>query len=64
MCGAGWGPPHSWSATVERDAFVFVTPWDNHSFNAVLKDALDHLHQEWRHKAAGFVSQGGVSDGT
>ncbi|MGN9788035.1 NADPH-dependent FMN reductase [Nonomuraea sp. ZG12] len=54
-----------WSATVERgDAFVFVTPEYNHSFNAVLKNALDYLHHEWRHKAAGFVSYGGVSGGT
>ncbi|MET7458953.1 NAD(P)H-dependent oxidoreductase [Nonomuraea sp. NPDC005501] len=55
----------AWSATVDRgDAFVFVTPEYNHSFNAVLKNALDYLHQEWQHKAAGFVSYGGVSGGT
>ncbi|MEW9552777.1 NADPH-dependent FMN reductase [Nonomuraea sp. NPDC050783] len=54
-----------WSATVERgDAYVFVTPEYNHSFTAVLKNALDYLHHEWRHKAAGFVSYGGVSGGT
>ncbi|NUS01515.1 MAG: NAD(P)H-dependent oxidoreductase, partial [Nonomuraea sp.] len=54
-----------WSATVDRgDAFVFVTPEYNHSFNAVLKNALDYLHHEWQHKAAGFVSYGGVSGGT
>jgi NAD(P)H-dependent FMN reductase len=54
-----------WSATVERgDAFVFVTPEYNHSFNAVLKNALDYLHHEWHHKAVGFVSYGGVSGGT
>ncbi|MCA2227631.1 NADPH-dependent FMN reductase [Nonomuraea aurantiaca] len=54
-----------WSAIVERgDAYVFVTPEYNHSFNAVLKNALDFLHQEWQHKAAGFVSYGGLSGGT
>jgi NAD(P)H-dependent FMN reductase len=54
-----------WSAIVDRgDAYVFVTPEYNHSFNAVLKNALDYLHQEWQHKAAGFVSYGGVSGGT
>jgi NAD(P)H-dependent FMN reductase len=54
-----------WSATIERgDAFAFVTPEYNHSFNAVLKNALDYLHHEWNHKAAGFVSYGGVSGGT
>ncbi|GGS78990.1 NADPH-dependent FMN reductase [Nonomuraea spiralis] len=54
-----------WSATVDRgDAFVFVTPEYNHSFTAVLKNALDFLHHEWQHKAAGFVSYGGISGGT
>jgi NAD(P)H-dependent FMN reductase len=54
-----------WSATIDRgDAYVFVTPEYNHSFNAVLKNALDYLHQEWQHKTAGFVSYGGVSGGT
>ncbi|GAA3569370.1 NAD(P)H-dependent oxidoreductase [Nonomuraea rosea] len=54
-----------WSATVERgDAYVFVTPEYNHSFNAVLKNALDYLHHEWQYKAAGFVSYGGISGGT
>lgn len=54
-----------WSATVSRaDAFLFVTPEYNHSFNAVLKNAIDFLHNEWKHKAVGFVSYGGVSAGT
>lgn len=55
----------AWSATIERgDAFVFVTPEYNHSFNAVLKNALDFLHVEWQYKGVGFVSYGGVSAGT
>lgn len=54
-----------WSATVSRaDAFVFVTPEYNHSFNAVLKNAIDFLHNEWQHKAVAFVSYGGVAAGT
>lgn len=54
-----------WSATVDRaDAYVFVTPEYNHSFTAVLKNALDYLHHEWHHKPAGFVSYGGISGGT
>jgi NAD(P)H-dependent FMN reductase len=54
-----------WSALVAAaDAFVFVTPEYNHSFPATLKNALDFLHREWAHKAAGFVSYGGVSAGT
>jgi len=54
-----------WSATVDRaDAFVFVTPEYNYGFNAVLKNALDFLNQEWQHKPVGFVSYGGVAAGT
>ena len=48
-----------WSALVEgSDAFVFVTPEYNHAFNAALKNAIDYLHAEWQHKAAGIVSYG------
>jgi NAD(P)H-dependent FMN reductase len=54
-----------WSARVEAaDAFVWVTPEYNHSFNAPLKNAIDYLHQEWQHKPVGFISYGGVSAGT
>jgi len=35
------------SATISRaDGFVFVFPEYNHSYNAALKNALDHLNQE------------------
>ena len=55
----------SWSAIVAAaDAFVFVTPEYNHSFPATLKNAVDYLNQEWRHKALGFVSYGGIAGGT
>jgi NAD(P)H-dependent FMN reductase len=54
-----------WSATIRRaDAFAFVTPEYNHSFNAVLKNAIDFLHHEWQYKPVGFVSYGGVAAGT
>jgi NAD(P)H-dependent FMN reductase len=54
-----------WSALVEgSDAFVFVTPEYNYAFNAALKNAIDYLHTEWQHKAAGIVSYGGVAAGT
>ena len=54
----------AWSAQVEAaDAFVFVTPEYNHSFNAPLKNAIDYLSQEWAHKPVGFVSYGGVAGG-
>lgn len=59
--------PHTlaWSATVDRaDAFVLVVPEYNYGYNAVIKNALDFLHQEWQYKAVGFVSYGGVAAGT
>jgi NAD(P)H-dependent FMN reductase len=53
-----------WSATVSRaDAFVLVTPEYNHGPSAVLKNALDFLHREWRYKPVGFVSYGGLAAG-
>ena len=55
----------AWSETVDRaDAFVFVIPEYNHSFNAAIKNALDYLHTEWAYKPVGFVSYGGVAAGT
>lgn len=49
----------SWSDTVESyDGFVFVMPQYNWGYTAVVKNALDYLHAEWRGKAAGIVSYG------
>jgi len=54
-----------WSALADgSDAFIFVTPEYNYGFNAALKNAIDYLHAEWQHKAAGIVSYGGVAAGT
>jgi NAD(P)H-dependent FMN reductase len=54
-----------WSVRVDAaDAFVFVAPEYNYGFSAPLKNALDFLHEEWRYKAVGFVSYGGISAGT
>jgi NAD(P)H-dependent FMN reductase len=54
-----------WSVKVDAaDAFAFVMPEYNYGFNAPLKNAIDFLHYEWRHKPVGFVSYGGVSAGT
>lgn len=54
--------PHTvrWAETVRPfDGFVFVTPEYNHGIPGALKNAIDFLHQEWHHKAAGFVGYGG-----
>src|SRR5258707_12290241 len=55
--------PHTkrWAATIASlDAFGFVSPQYNHGIPAALKNAIDFLFAEWNHKAAGFVSYGGV----
>jgi NAD(P)H-dependent FMN reductase len=54
-----------WSATVAAaDAIVWITPEYNHSYTAPLKNAIDYLNVEWRHKALGLVSYGGIAAGT
>jgi NAD(P)H-dependent FMN reductase len=45
------------------DCFVVITPEYNHSFPAGLKQAIDLLKPEWKHKAVGFVAYGGISGG-
>lgn len=48
-----------WAAAIApADAFVFVTPEYNRSIPGALKNAIDFLYDEWRDKAAGFVSYG------
>ncbi len=55
----------AWSATVDAaDALVMVTPEYNYGFPAPLKNAIDFLHAEWKHKPVGIVSYGGVAAGT
>ncbi|MET7427307.1 NAD(P)H-dependent oxidoreductase [Dactylosporangium sp. NPDC005555] len=54
-----------WSAQVEEaDAFVVVTPEYNYGYPAAVKNAIDHLSQEWAYAPVGFVSYGGVAAGT
>lgn len=45
------------------DAFVVVTPEYNHSFPAVLKNAIDWHLAEWRAKPVGYICYGGRSGG-
>lgn len=47
----------------DADAFVVVTPEYNHGYPASLKLALDSAKYEWRGKAVGFVSYGGLAGG-
>ena len=55
----------AWSATADAaDALVMVTPEYNYGFPAPLKNAIDFLHAEWKHKPVGIVSYGGVAAGT
>jgi NAD(P)H-dependent FMN reductase len=55
----------AWSEIVDSAAaVVLVTAEYNHGYPAALKNALDYLHHEWRHKPVGFVSYGGVAAGT
>jgi NAD(P)H-dependent FMN reductase len=44
----------------ELDGYLFVTAEYNHSVSAVLKNALDHVHFEWKKKPAAFVGYGGT----
>ncbi|MFI6328878.1 NADPH-dependent FMN reductase [Micromonospora chersina] len=54
----------SWSeTTAAADAFVLVMPEYNYGFSAPLKNAIDYLYHEWRHKPVGFVSYGMSSGG-
>ncbi len=54
----------AWAAQVARaDGFIFVTPEYNHGYPAVLKNAIDHLYQQWVHKPAAIVNYGGFASG-
>jgi NAD(P)H-dependent FMN reductase len=53
-----------WSRTISAgDAYVFVVPEYNHSYNAATKNAIDYLTEEWRDKPVGFVGYGGSVGG-
>lgn len=67
MTGFGQPRPAPVEALAPRladaDAFVVVTPEYNHSFPAVLKNAIDWYNAEWSRKPVAFVSYGGISGG-
>jgi NAD(P)H-dependent FMN reductase len=54
----------AWSRLIdEADAFILVTPEYNAGVAPSVKNALDFLSAEWKHKAMGLVSYGGISAG-
>ena len=54
----------AWSDKIGgADAFIFVTPQYNWGYPAPLKNALDHLYNEWSGKPAMIVTYGGHSGG-
>ena len=53
-----------WSRKIaSADAIIFVTPQYNWGYPAPLKNALDHLYQEWTGKPVVIVSYGGHGGG-
>lgn len=54
----------AWSKIVDdADGFIFVHGENNHSIQGSLKNAIDYLYQEWRHKPVAFVSYGADAGG-
>ena len=54
----------NWAQKIgEADAYIMVTPEYNHSYSAVLKNAIDYLQQEWNNKPVAFVSYGSIAGG-
>ncbi|MGB3551289.1 MAG: NAD(P)H-dependent oxidoreductase [Candidatus Binatus sp.] len=50
----------AWSRKIaSADAIMFVTPQYNWGYPAPLKNAIDHLDNEWKGKPAAIVSYGG-----
>jgi NAD(P)H-dependent FMN reductase len=53
-----------WSKVIaSADGYVFVTPEYNHSYPAVLKNAIDYLFKPWLFKPVAFVSYGASAGG-
>jgi NAD(P)H-dependent FMN reductase len=55
--------PRPGAIVADADAFVFVTPQYDFFAPASLVNAVQVLSREWRYKAVGTASYGGVSGG-
>jgi NAD(P)H-dependent FMN reductase len=44
----------------EGDGYIWISPEYNHSYSAVLKNAIDYVYQEWNKKPVAFLSYGTV----
>lgn len=63
-----WTPPgfgndatRAWTKKIgENDGFIIVAPEYNRGYSAELKNAIDHVYNEWNRKPVGFVSYGSV----
>jgi NAD(P)H-dependent FMN reductase len=54
----------AWANIVgEADGFIFVHGEYNHGIQPSLKNAIDYLYHEWRHKPVAFVSYGADAGG-
>lgn len=54
----------AWSEKIAgADAVIFLTPQYNWGYPAALKNAIDHLHAEWRDKPAVILTYGGHGGG-
>ena len=50
-------------ALAAPDAYLFLVAEYNHAVSGVLKNALDHLNQEWAGKPVALIGYGGVAAG-
>lgn len=50
----------AWSNKIkDAEAIIFITPQFNWGYPAALKNAIDHLYNEWRNKPAIIITYGG-----
>ncbi len=50
-----------WADKIKQaDGYIWITPEYNHSYSAVLKNAIDYVYPEWNKKPVGLVSYGSV----